>query len=221
VFHWREVFAGIVALNLCVSLLLFLAVPERTATQRGESVRAQLAGFARVARDPSFWRVALCIGASQVAAVSLSTLWVATWLRDIAGYSQAEVARALLVFSLAMMAGYVGFGRAADALTRRGQSTLPLLDGGGARLLAVLAPLPARDGRAREHRAQRLRVRRHVQRPVGGGGAAQLLAADAPRLLAAGLSLGARDALAGAVRRPGLALVGPALLRYAAVKMSL
>jgi predicted MFS family arabinose efflux permease len=141
VFHWREVFAGIVALNLCVSLLLFLAVPERTATQRGESVRAQLAGFARVARDPSFWRVALCIGASQVAAVSLSTLWVATWLRDIAGYSQAEVARALLVFSLAMMAGYVGFGRAADALTRRGQSTLPLLAGGVALASACLALL--------------------------------------------------------------------------------
>ena len=141
VFHWREVFAGIVALNLGVSLLLFLAVPERTATQRGESVRAQLAGFARVARDPSFWRVALCIGASQVAAVSLSTLWVATWLRDIAGYSQAEVARALLAFSLAMMAGYVGFGRTADALTRRGQSTLPLLAGGVALASVCLALL--------------------------------------------------------------------------------
>jgi len=42
VLHWREVFAGIVALNIAVSLLLFLVVPERTATQRGESVAAQL-----------------------------------------------------------------------------------------------------------------------------------------------------------------------------------
>lgn len=141
VLHWREVFAVIVGLNLAVSLLLFLAVPERTATQRGESVRAQLRGFARVAGDPSFWRVALCIGASQVAAVSLSTLWVATWLRDIAGYSQAEVARALLAFGLAMMAGYVGFGRASDALTRRGQSTLPLLAGGVAMASVCLALL--------------------------------------------------------------------------------
>jgi len=141
VLHWREVFAGIVALNIAVSLLLFLVVPERTATQRGESVGAQLRGFAAIARDPAFWRVALCIGASQVAAVSLSTLWVATWLRDIAGYSPAQVARALLLFSLAMMLGYVGFGRAADARVRTGRSTLPLLAGGVAVASACLALL--------------------------------------------------------------------------------
>jgi predicted MFS family arabinose efflux permease len=140
-FHWREVFGGIVALNLAVSLMLYLAVPERTATQRGESVRAQLRGFAQIARDPFFWRVALAIGASQVATVSLQTLWVATWLRDVAGYSTAQVAGALLAFSLAMMLGYVGFGRAADSLVRRGRSTLPLLAGGvaaGSLCLALL-----------------------------------------------------------------------------------
>jgi predicted MFS family arabinose efflux permease len=139
--HWREVFAGIVAANLAVSLLLFLAVPERTATQRGENVRAQLKGFAQLARDPAFWRLALCIGASQVATVSLQTLWVATWLRDLLGYSPAQVARALLVFGIAMMLGYVGFGRAADTLTRRGRSTLPLLAGGVAASSLCLALL--------------------------------------------------------------------------------
>jgi len=141
VFHWREVFAGIVALNLAVSLLLFLAVPERTATQHGQSVRAQLAGFGQLARDPAFWRLALAIGASQVATVSLQTLWVATWLRDLLGFSSAQVARALLVFGLAMMLGYVGFGRASDALARRGRSTLPLLTGGVAVASLCLALL--------------------------------------------------------------------------------
>ena len=57
---------------------------------------AQLREFASLARDPAFWRIALCIGASQFAAVSLGTLWVATWLRDVAGYTQAEVRAALL-----------------------------------------------------------------------------------------------------------------------------
>ena len=148
VLHWREVFAGIVALNVAVSLLLYFAVPERTATQRGESLGAQLRGFSRLARDPAFWRVALCIGASQVAAVSLQTLWVATWLRDIAGYGPAQVARALLAFSIAMLLGYVGFGRAADALVRRGRSTLPLLAGGVAlaSLCLALLALGARTG---------------------------------------------------------------------------
>jgi predicted MFS family arabinose efflux permease len=141
VLHWREVIAGIVALNVAVSLLLYFAVPERTATQRGERLAAQLRGFAEIARDPAFWRVALCIGASQVAAVSLSTLWVATWLRDIAGYSPAQVARALLLFSVAMMLGYVGFGRAADVRVRSGRSTVPLLVGGVAVASVCLALL--------------------------------------------------------------------------------
>jgi len=129
VLHWREVFGGIVALTVAVSLLIFLAVPERAA-HRGESLAQQWRGFARLARDPGFWRVALCIGASQAAAVSLATLWVATWLRDVAGYGPAGVARALLAFAIAMLLGYIGFGRAADVLVRRGRSTLPLLAGG-------------------------------------------------------------------------------------------
>jgi predicted MFS family arabinose efflux permease len=140
-FGWREVFQGVVALNLAVCLVLFLVVPEKESRRRAGPVREQLREFAGLARDPAFWRVALCIGSSQLAAVSLGTLWVATWLRDVAGYSQAEVARALLAFSIAMMAGYLGFGRAADGLTRRGRSTLPLLAGGVAVASACLALL--------------------------------------------------------------------------------
>ena len=130
VLHWREVFLGIVAVTMAVSLLIFLAVPERIAGRRGESLAEQWRGFARITRDPGFWRAALCIGASQSAGVSLQTLWVATWLRDVAGYSPAQVARALLLFALVMLAGYIGFGRAADVFARRGRSTLPLLAGG-------------------------------------------------------------------------------------------
>ena len=147
VLHWREVFAGIVALTIAVSLLIYFAVPERAA-HRGESLAEQWRGLARLARDPGFWRVALCIGASQLVAVSLATLWVATWLRDVAGYSQAQVARALLLFSLAMLVGYIGFGRTADALVRRGRSTLPLLAGGvaAASLCLGLIALGVRTG---------------------------------------------------------------------------
>jgi predicted MFS family arabinose efflux permease len=127
---WREVFYGIVALNLAVSLVLYAIVPEKTAARRGAPLAEQLRGYAALARDPAFWRMALCVGSSQLAAVSLATLWVATWLRDVAGYSQAEVAQALLAFNVVMIAGYLGFGRAADGMTRAGRSTLPLLLGG-------------------------------------------------------------------------------------------
>jgi predicted MFS family arabinose efflux permease len=72
----------------------------------------------------------VCVGASQCAAVALQTLWIATWLRDVAGWSPAEVARGLLAVNAAMIAGYMAFGRAADAWQRRGRSALPLLAGG-------------------------------------------------------------------------------------------
>ena len=136
--HWREVFYGIVALNVAVCLVLFLVVPEKEVARRAAPLSRQLREFASLTRDAAFWRIALCIGASQLAAVSLGTLWVATWLRDVAGYSQAEVARALLAFSIAMLAGYLGFGRIADRMARAGRSTLPLLVGGVAIASACL-----------------------------------------------------------------------------------
>jgi predicted MFS family arabinose efflux permease len=140
-FGWRAAFAALIALNVVVCLLLWFVVPERRPAQHPPALRAQLAGFVAIGRDPAFWRIALCVGASQAAAVSLATLWVATWLRDVAGYTQAEVARALLLFSLAMIAGFLGFGRAADRLARRGADPLALLAAGVAVASVCLALL--------------------------------------------------------------------------------
>jgi predicted MFS family arabinose efflux permease len=127
---WREAFMLIVAANLAVSLVLWLWVPERRETRRSEPLAAQLRGLGALLRDPAFLRLAVCVGASQCAAVALQTLWIATWLRDVAGWTPAEVARGLLAVNAAMIAGYLAFGRAADAWQRRGRSPLPLLAGG-------------------------------------------------------------------------------------------
>jgi MFS family permease len=145
---WREVFYGIVAATVLVSLLLYLAVPEKASTRKRVPLGVQMREYAALAKDPAFWRMAFCVGASQLAAVSLATLWVATWLRDVAGYTQAQVAQALLVFNIVMIAGYLGFGRAADAMTRAGRSTLPLLAGGVgmASLCLLLLVLGVRTG---------------------------------------------------------------------------
>jgi predicted MFS family arabinose efflux permease len=121
-----------------VSLVLYALVPEKHASRRAADLPTQLREYASLARDPAFWRIALCIGTTQLAAVSLVTLWVATWLRDVAGYTQAEVAQALLAFNAAMFAGYIGFGRVSDGLALRGRSTLPLLLGGVAVASACL-----------------------------------------------------------------------------------
>jgi len=141
--HWREVFYGVVALTVAVSLVLYIVVPEKAAARRSAPFATQLDEYLALLREPAFWRMAVCIGSSQLAAVSLSTLWVATWLRDVAGYAQAEIAQALLLFNVVMIAGYLGFGRIADRMTRSGRSTLPLLAGGVAIASLCLALLAA------------------------------------------------------------------------------
>jgi predicted MFS family arabinose efflux permease len=105
-------------------------VPERTARSSHEGVREILRGLGELLRDSAFLRLSICLGASQFASVALQTLWIATWLRDVAGYTPAEVARGLLAVNVAMIVGYMGFGRAADGLQRRGRTALPLLLGG-------------------------------------------------------------------------------------------
>src|SRR5688572_19326244 len=133
VWPWRQVFLLLVAATVAVSLALWLVVPERPREKSGGQAARfadQARGLFALFRDETFLRIAVCLGASQFAAVALQTLWVATWLRDVAGYTPAEVARGLLAVNVAMIVGYLGFGRAADALQRRGRSALPLLAGG-------------------------------------------------------------------------------------------
>lgn len=124
---WRDAFMLIVAATIAVSLVLWLCVPEREARPRGETLRDEMRALGRLLADAAFRRLALCLGASQFAAVSLQTLWIATWLRDVAAASPAGVARGLLGVNLAMIVGYVAFGRAADLVQRRGGSPLSLL----------------------------------------------------------------------------------------------
>jgi predicted MFS family arabinose efflux permease len=130
VWPWRQAFMLIVALAVTVSLVLWLWVPERRVEPRGKSFREEVRELGLLMTDPAFVRLAVCLGASQCAAIALQTLWIATWLRDVAAYTPAEVAQGLLAVNAAMIVGYLAFGRAADALQRRGRAELPLLLGG-------------------------------------------------------------------------------------------
>lgn len=127
---WRSVFFGIAAATVAVSLVLWFWVPERRAESRHLTFAAQLGGLAEMLRDGAFRRLAICLGTSQGAAVAIQTLWIATWMRDVGGYSPAGVARGLLAVNVAMIVGYLGFGRAADRFARTGRSPVPLLAGG-------------------------------------------------------------------------------------------
>lgn len=130
VLDWRTIFMGFIAMTLAVSAVLWLAVPERRAAANPEPFAVQLRGLARIAKDAAFWRIAVAIGTSQCAAVSTFTLWMGTWLRDVAGFERSAVAQGLFCASVAIVLGYLFFGLVADAFVRRGLSVLPLFAGG-------------------------------------------------------------------------------------------
>ena len=129
-YGWREIFEFLAVSTLCLSGLFAFLVPEHPQAHKPAGLRAQLAGLKHIARDGAFWRVALAIGANQCAVISLFTLWITAWLRDVAGYERAAAAQALAVVAAALIAGYFFFGRIADAAARRGRSQLPLFVGG-------------------------------------------------------------------------------------------
>jgi predicted MFS family arabinose efflux permease len=142
-FGWREIFEALAVATLALSAVFAFRVPDHAAARKAAGLRQQLGGLARIARDAAFWRVALAIGTNQCAVISLFTLWMTAWLRDVAGFEPAEAARALALVSLALIAGYFFFGRWADALARRGKSQLPLFAGGVAATLVLLVLLTA------------------------------------------------------------------------------
>lgn len=137
-FTWRDIFLGLAAATLLLSAVFALWVPEHGGARKPGSLKEQLGGLAVIARDGAFWRVAIAIGSNQCAVVSLFTLWITAWLRDVAGYDAAAAAQGLAAVALALIAGYFFFGRVADLRARRGRSQLPLFVGGVAAALVFL-----------------------------------------------------------------------------------
>jgi predicted MFS family arabinose efflux permease len=140
-FDWREIFGALAAATLALSAVFLLLAPEDRGRKPPGPLRQQVAGLGRIARDPAYWRVALAIGATQCAVVSLFTLWITAWLRDVAGFERAAAAQGLAAVCLALIAGYFFFGRLADVFARRGRSQLPLFAAGIAASLACLCLL--------------------------------------------------------------------------------
>ncbi len=130
VVDWRTVMLVFAAVTVAVSGAIFFVVPEYRRIESTVSFAAALRLVRKIVSDATFRRTAVMISTTQCAAVALYTLWIATWLRDIAGFDQAAVGRALFVVSLALIGGYLVFGRAADKRMRAGKSELPLVAAG-------------------------------------------------------------------------------------------
>jgi MFS family permease len=117
-FDWRGLFLFLAALTAIVAIGIWMVVAEpvggrSTVSQPDVDIR-------EIYRDARFWRVApvsaLCIGSSW----AFQGLWAAQWLTDVAALDRADVVHHLFVMAVALCAGALLIGIAADAVRKRG-----------------------------------------------------------------------------------------------------
>ncbi len=121
---WRGLFSALMLACLLAAGLVFLIVPEKPRTNRGESLPSQLRGIREIFTSRSFWRIAPLTTMSQAAFLSIQGLWAGPWLRDISGLERSAAAAVLFWIAVAMITGFIVTGGLAERLQRRGISIL-------------------------------------------------------------------------------------------------
>jgi len=135
---WRGIFDGLAALTFAAAMLVFFVVPERAADHARASLRQLVGGFATIYRDPVFWRIAGVSMTSQAAFLATQGLWVAPWLRDVAGFDRDAVAGILFAMGIATTIGFASTGVVSDGLARRGIAPLQVFKIGAVASTALM-----------------------------------------------------------------------------------
>lgn len=118
---WRGVFV-ILAIATVVTSVLILVVSPKTAVvpNQHSTIKQELTGFLFILKSPGFLRIIPLATFVQATYLSLDTLWVGTWFKDIPQFDASQVSTILLVVSVALTAGYLMNGLVGGALRRYG-----------------------------------------------------------------------------------------------------
>jgi len=153
---WRTVFFGLGGLTWVVAISIFTVVPRRrenaaahgtAASPSGAAASAPaaagsvLAGLGLIYRDRLFWRVAPLSVTSFAASMSMFSLWMGPWLRDVTQLDRAGVDGHLLLMAAALTTGFVLIGLTGDYFGRRGISLLTVMACGQILFLIVQVPI--------------------------------------------------------------------------------
>jgi predicted MFS family arabinose efflux permease len=126
---WREIFFGLAALTLAVSVWLFFSIPEKNAVGKPEPLLAQWQGVKQVFSSAHFWRFAPLGLTVTGGFMAVQSLWSMSWLMQVNGYTRTIAADHLAGMSVAMLIAYVLIGLLATGLARRGIKPVMLLAG--------------------------------------------------------------------------------------------
>jgi predicted MFS family arabinose efflux permease len=117
---WRGVFFILSMITLATAAAVFFVVPEKRVEHNGDGLKDQLNGIVSVFSSLTFWRIAPLTFTSQAAFLATQGLWSGPWLRDVAGFERSGIAQILLTIAMAMVAGFILMGAAAERLSRLG-----------------------------------------------------------------------------------------------------
>ena len=95
--NWHSVFVLLAALTFAAAAAIFLTVPEREAPHAPQSLAESLASLPAILRNANFWRLGLLVIAGQGVTMSLQSLWIAPWLKDVVGLSRSDIGSHLLM----------------------------------------------------------------------------------------------------------------------------
>ena len=121
---WRELFWILAVATFVVSVIIFFAVPDKLSTAKQVSLSEHIGGIFHIFSDRYFWRIIPLAVSTQAAALALIGLWTGPWFRDVAGFSESEVAVSLTLLAVSMIIGYIVIGYVAYFFSKRGFNSL-------------------------------------------------------------------------------------------------
>jgi len=123
-FGWRGGFWGLAVLTIICAIVIYTLVPHTKRPEHKTTIAEQMSGVREVFTSSFFWRIAPVTMMSQASFISVQSLWVGPWHRDMAGLERGDVASSLFWIAAAMVAGFLGLGALSERLGRRGIKTI-------------------------------------------------------------------------------------------------
>lgn len=114
---WRQMFIAIAAGLLLVMVCIYACVPTWSAAQKHPTAQA---GYSRIWKDRSFWRVVPLGFFGFGGLVAIQTLWASPWMMQVGGWTAAESAAGLFSINLTMLLSFWIWGWITPDLHRHG-----------------------------------------------------------------------------------------------------
>jgi MFS family permease len=136
---WREAFLILALLTLFVCVVIHLSVP-RTYKPKHTTLAEMSKAVGALYSSWVFWRLALYSVFAHAIYMSVLSLWMGPWLRDVAQLNESSMANTLLWGTVAMVAGSLAFGSVTDYLRRFGVQPI-MVCGAGVSIFIVFQSL--------------------------------------------------------------------------------